>query len=298
MWDGLSIAEIRGATAPVTSRFFAHGEQRPTNTNRLYRRDHLGNIRETTDAVSATLTILDYQLWGRRTVLSGAGANEPTFGYTGHYWHERSDLHLAMYRAYSAEIGRWLSRDPIGEKAALNLYGYVSGQVTQTVDLLGLEKEYPPGPNPTLEKACIIGALSKGGHLKGDGGDLLGLFWELQLIRGFAWYDAANAYPGNSDAENALRHCLFACELTKKLGAGTAAAILACHEKYGAGSNDVCDSAIDQINNNVGMRLGKPKANCSTSCNAEMNKIDFQNGLAKTPGDPRVACICKRLLAQ
>ena len=52
--------------------------------------------------------------------------------------HAGIGLHLAFYRAYSAELGRWLSRDPAGEKGGINLYAYVENNILNMVDLLGL----------------------------------------------------------------------------------------------------------------------------------------------------------------
>lgn len=63
----------------------------------------------------------------------------PDFAFTGHYYHARSGLYLTMYRAYSPTIGRWLSRDPIGERGGLNLYGYVHNNSVNLWDPLGLK---------------------------------------------------------------------------------------------------------------------------------------------------------------
>jgi len=51
---------------------------------------------------------------------------EADFGFTGHYFHTPSKLHFAVYRAYDADLGRWLNRDPIEEEGGINLYGYVA----------------------------------------------------------------------------------------------------------------------------------------------------------------------------
>ena len=79
----------------------------------------------------------NYDPWGRRTKTEGSG-EEGDFGFTGHYYHAPSGLHLALYRAYSAELGRWLSRDPIEERGGLNLYEYVKDQPTLLLDESGL----------------------------------------------------------------------------------------------------------------------------------------------------------------
>jgi RHS repeat-associated protein len=69
------------------------------------------------------------------------------FRYTGHYYHRKSGLHLAPYRAYDAEMAVWLSEDPIQEEGGINLYGYVGGSPVMAVDPLGLV-DWCPGAEP------------------------------------------------------------------------------------------------------------------------------------------------------
>lgn len=55
-------------------------------------------------------------------------------------------------RAYQAELGRWLSRDPLGPDAAGSMYAYVNGQAIASVDSLGLQGIVPPAvPIPAEE---------------------------------------------------------------------------------------------------------------------------------------------------
>ncbi len=101
-----------------------------------YTRDRLGSIRELTDASATVRARYDYDPYDRRTKLSGD--LEADFAFTGHYYHAPSALHLTLYRAYDAELGRWLSRDPIGEAGGINLYWYVANNPVNASDPLGL----------------------------------------------------------------------------------------------------------------------------------------------------------------
>jgi len=109
--------------------------------------------REVTDAVGNVLARYEYDPYGRRTLV--AGTDLADFGYTGHYVHKPSGLHLALYRAYDADLGRWLNRDPIEEEGGINLYGYVENNTINQVDLMGLQRGMPttrptPGVRPVV----------------------------------------------------------------------------------------------------------------------------------------------------
>jgi RHS repeat-associated protein len=103
-----------------------------------------------TDAVGNVLARHEYDPYGRRTLV--AGTDLADFGYTGHYVHQPSGLHLALYRAYDADLGRWLNRDPIGEAGGINLYGYVLNDPVNWLDLFGLA---PGDKYGTLDAAAI-----------------------------------------------------------------------------------------------------------------------------------------------
>jgi len=57
------------------------------------------------------------------------------------------------FRYYNANIGRWISKDPIEEQGGLNLYGMVSNDVVNRWDYLGL--------SPVL-KATTVGSIYAG----------------------------------------------------------------------------------------------------------------------------------------
>jgi RHS repeat-associated protein len=135
--------EERDGSNSVTKRFYPQGEQ-IGNTSYYYTTDHLGSVRELTDNSGVVQARYDYDPYGQRTKISGS--IDADFGFTGHYYHQPSGLHLALYRAYDADLGRWISRDPIEERAGLNLYAYVGNCATTLTDPVGLQT---PGSAPT-----------------------------------------------------------------------------------------------------------------------------------------------------
>jgi RHS repeat-associated protein len=142
LWNGDKIAiadEHDSSGSIVRKRFFAEGEQRIGGKHEglyYYSRDHLGSIREVTNETGDLIAQYDYDAWGKQ--VAGTSTMTVDFGYTGHYFHQASGLNLTLYRAYDPTLGRWISRDPIGEYDGLNLYEYVTNDPIDKFDRLGL----------------------------------------------------------------------------------------------------------------------------------------------------------------
>ncbi len=84
-------------------------------------KDHLGSVRELTDSTGAIQTRYGFDPYGRTSKLQGSV--DADFQFAGMYLHQRSQLNLTLYRAYSPVFGRWLSRDPLdGETDNLMIY--------------------------------------------------------------------------------------------------------------------------------------------------------------------------------
>jgi RHS repeat-associated protein len=117
VWVGTEIAEERDSSgANVIKRFYGQGLQQGGNSY-FYARDHLGSVREMTDSAGTVQARYDFDPYGRRMKVSGS--LETDVGFTGHYTHAPSGLNLTLYRAYDPELGRWLSRDPVGEPGSI-----------------------------------------------------------------------------------------------------------------------------------------------------------------------------------
>ncbi len=105
VWCGMELCEERAADGvTVTRRVFSHGEQ-ADGALRYFTTDHLGSVREVTDASGALLARYAFDPWGRRTLTAGTDLTDA--GLDGHR-QARSGLSLALYRGYDAEIGRWV----------------------------------------------------------------------------------------------------------------------------------------------------------------------------------------------
>jgi len=123
-WDGLERLgreqfTISSGGVTVYRRYLTQGFTHSDGINPVEKyftlRDHLGSTREVLDDSYATVAEYDYSAWGEVTKLSGSIDADRL--YTGHLYFADADtpLHLAPYRAYQPDLGRWLSRDFAGE---------------------------------------------------------------------------------------------------------------------------------------------------------------------------------------
>ena len=152
---GIKMREIRDSSGNVLSQFFKHG-QTIGGTNYFYTRDHLNSVRELTDTSGNGQATYSYSPFGNVIKLQNAVA--PDFQYAGYYAHVPSGLNVTLFRSYSSSLGRWIRRDPIGERYGANLYAYVRNEPMNLRDPFGLmgmppmpvpPKPLPPNPVPT-----------------------------------------------------------------------------------------------------------------------------------------------------
>lgn len=92
---------------------------------------------------------------------------ETTAQYAGAHGYQRESgpselgLDYLYQRYYDPQVGRFLSRDPIGYAGGLNLFGYCSGNPIASVDPLGLWEDDELGHGDSA-RAAYGSLLSKG----------------------------------------------------------------------------------------------------------------------------------------
>src|SRR5262249_11961356 len=82
----------------------------------------------------------DYGPFGEAQRVTGDPDACP-FGFQTKYLDSETGLYYFPERYYDPRLGRWLSRDPIGEGGGFNLYAYCGNDPVNRHDPLGLEPE-------------------------------------------------------------------------------------------------------------------------------------------------------------
>ncbi|MDA8093981.1 MAG: RHS repeat protein [Betaproteobacteria bacterium] len=134
LWCGAAVCQARDGSGAVMADYYSQGEV--SHGQALYYvRDQLGSVIGVTDGHGKVLGSARYSAYGALAASSGA---QPAFGFAGMLRDPSTGLYLTQYRAYDPAIGRWLSRDPIGEAGGENIYAYVGGDPVSYADPLGL----------------------------------------------------------------------------------------------------------------------------------------------------------------
>lgn len=98
----------------------------------------MGNITALINQANGdTVAKFDCTPFGELKASSG-DVNACPFRYQGKYHDAETGLSYFGLRYYSAKLGRWISRDPLGESGGFNLYGYCGNDPVNRWDYLGL----------------------------------------------------------------------------------------------------------------------------------------------------------------
>jgi RHS repeat-associated protein len=112
-----------------------------STTNCFVAFDGNGNVSALVNGSDGTtLANYDYGPFGEVIRASGLMAKVNLAREGTKIYDDETDLAYYGYRYYNPSTGRWLSRDPIGENAGKNLYGFIFNNLVNCVDGLGLKQ--------------------------------------------------------------------------------------------------------------------------------------------------------------
>jgi RHS repeat-associated protein len=114
-------------------------------TTSYYLVDHLGSVVQTIDSAGNVVSEREYDPYGSIV----AGSSAAGYAFTGREWEPEVSLYYYRARFYDAQIGRFLTEDPIGiegstaDVARNTLYVYSENDPVNFVDPLGLTRRRP-----------------------------------------------------------------------------------------------------------------------------------------------------------
>jgi RHS repeat-associated protein len=147
-----------------------------------YQFDPQGNAAHLMDDDGLVLAHLAYDAWGQRM----SGNNPTPYGYKGqwgYYTDGETGLLLLTHRYLDPAAGRFLTRDPAGCEASVNLYAYVGNNTINESDPSGYQRQYKPPKYAGEYQHCISEGIEK--HCKGVGAPNATLYaWIWCIIHG------------------------------------------------------------------------------------------------------------------
>jgi RHS repeat-associated protein len=101
--------------------------------------DGNGNVSEYLSTTGAIVAHYEYGPFGEQTAATGTQAADFRHRFSTKPLDAESGYYYYGYRSYDPLSGRWVNRDPIGERGGANLFGMVGNNSNNTVDFLGLD---------------------------------------------------------------------------------------------------------------------------------------------------------------
>ena len=117
-----------------------------------YHKNYLDHVYAVSDDSGDLNEHYRYTAFGEVTIYNNSGTVQSSTQINNTItWNTRrldavSNYYLYKYRHYDPQLGRWPSRDPIGETGGVNLYAFVGNHPTYYWDYLGLNKSKPWKP--------------------------------------------------------------------------------------------------------------------------------------------------------
>jgi RHS repeat-associated protein len=154
VYDGfLQIEKLNGAAenALLTTRIWSNAE----GFDKLIAETHIGTTSNVTyyalgDAnknITCYLTNagaigghFEFSPFGQITRASGSSPDDFDFRFSSEFFEQETGLVYYNFRYYSPELGRWASRDPVGERGGYNIFIMLDNNSNNHIDYIGLGK--------------------------------------------------------------------------------------------------------------------------------------------------------------
>ncbi len=140
-----------------------------------YVTDHVGSIRAVTDKDGKKVWSADYFTFGTQFGKSGETDFEELHSFTGKEYDPDTGLHYYNARWYDADLGRFISEDPVADPNNPNLYSYCNNNPGIFVDPTGLSYGNPSDPGtmvgPVNPRSGREGSSSSPSTSAGKGGN-------------------------------------------------------------------------------------------------------------------------------
>ena len=109
-----------------------------------------------------TVAHYEYDSFGNTISSSGDMDDDFRFRFSSKYYDAETGLYYYGFRYYDPVLGRWLSRDPIGEIGGDNLYGFVNNDAVSKWDYLGLRTRLEDMEAHAFLQAVVVAARANG----------------------------------------------------------------------------------------------------------------------------------------
>jgi RHS repeat-associated protein len=165
--DGTSVTYLNGAGIDNKLRQTVNGQAQ------YFLSDHLGSTNALTDATGTVISSTSYDSFG-----NASNASFPTrYQFTGREFDNFTGLQYSRARFYDANLGRFISEDPIGFRGGdINIYGYVKNRPLRRKDPKGLD-DGDMNPNPFNNNAPPFDWDAHLNQLQNQSND----YWKYQM---------------------------------------------------------------------------------------------------------------------
>lgn len=137
---GQPVLELDGTGAVTAVNVFAPDglvARKQAGNWTMYTFDLFGNVAQRVNASQSVVSSSMYDAFGME---STTGTPDDPFGFhaqSGYLFDRESGLYLCQHRYYDPASGRWLNRDPVGQRGGINVYAYAGNSPVQNVDSTG-----------------------------------------------------------------------------------------------------------------------------------------------------------------